>query len=86
MKCLLDILKHRDMFQTRDTEQKVQAAYCATGNVVGWRIALVDTVANVQQFQHKVPSEVVDWQLVTETLYLRTAEFESSDESKYKIQ
>jgi len=47
---------------------------------------LVDTVANVQQFQHKVPSEVVDWQLVTETLYLRTAEFESSDESKYKIQ
>jgi hypothetical protein len=33
--CLLDILKHRNMFQTRDTEQKVQAAYTATQNVVG---------------------------------------------------
>jgi len=30
MKCLLDILTQRNMFQTRDTEQKVQAAYCAT--------------------------------------------------------
>jgi hypothetical protein len=35
MICLLDILKHRTMFQTRDTEQKVQAAYTATRNVVG---------------------------------------------------
>jgi len=35
MKCLLDILKHRNMFQTRDTEQKVQAACSATQNAVG---------------------------------------------------
>ena len=35
LKCLLDILTHRNIFQTRDIEQKVQAAYCATGNVVG---------------------------------------------------
>jgi len=34
MKCLLDILTQRNMFQTRDTEQKVQAACCATQNVV----------------------------------------------------
>ena len=29
------ILKHRNMFQTRDTEQKVQAAYFASRNFVG---------------------------------------------------
>ena len=34
-KYLLDILKHRNTFQTRDNEQKVQAAYSATRNVVG---------------------------------------------------
>jgi len=30
MKCLLDILTQRNMFQTRDNEQNVQAAYSAT--------------------------------------------------------
>jgi hypothetical protein len=35
MICLLDILKHSNVFQTRDTEQKVQAAYFATRKVVG---------------------------------------------------
>ena len=29
---------------------------------------------------------MADWQLVTETLYLRTAEFKASDKSKYKLQ
>ena len=33
-----------------------------------------------------MPNEMADWQLVTETLYLRTAEFKSSDKRKYKLQ
>jgi hypothetical protein len=34
----------------------------------------------------KIPNEVADWQLVAETLHLRTAKLKLSDESKYKLQ
>jgi hypothetical protein len=35
MMCLLDIRTYRNMFQMRDTEQKVQAAYSVSQNGVG---------------------------------------------------
>ena len=35
-------------------------------------MSFVYAVANVWQFEHKVPNEATDWCLVTETLYIRT--------------
>jgi len=50
----------------------IKAGYSVSPNIEAWRMSFVYAVANVWQFEHKVPNEATDWCLVTETLYIRT--------------
>jgi hypothetical protein len=49
---LLDILR-QEHASDEGTEQKVQTPCFVSQNILGWRIEVVYTVANVWQFQHK---------------------------------